>query len=121
MPAALTLVHASAVRASMFEVDVVQRFLVFSPSVSSTITLSRSGAGSVAWVNGTLGVRACQPHTRPMVTLVLPAAVIPLTLLWRAVQSLVSRIACVSDPQSAAGYFVWALVVTGVVSCTSYC
>src|SRR3954469_8001587 len=106
MLAALTLVQAALVRASICDELCDHRFCVFSPSVNSTITLSRSGAGAAAPMSGKLPVRACQPHTRPMVTLVLPAAVIWSTLPCSAVQSVLSGITCVSDPQVAAGNLV---------------
>src|ERR1043166_9973982 len=91
MLAALALVQANAVRASIAEPLELQRFCVLSPSVSSTITLSLSGAGSLPWVSGSLLVSACQPHTSPMVTLVLPDACIASILELRLVKPAVSR------------------------------
>src|SRR5215471_5256883 len=103
MFAAFTLVQAKAVRASIEDSLVLQRFCVLVPSVNSTITLSRSGAGAEASVNGRFDVRACQPHTNPIVTLVLPAACIASTLEFKAVQSVESGIAPARAPQFAAG------------------
>jgi hypothetical protein len=62
------------VRASIEVADEVQRFWVFSPSVISTITLSRSGAGAGA-LNGSFGDSSWKAQERPMVTLVLPLGV----------------------------------------------
>src|SRR5215207_3314216 len=103
MFAALTLTQAAAVRASIDEELVLHRFCVFSPSVNRMMTLSRSGAGAAAPVNGRFNVSACQAHANPIVTLVLPAAAIASILVCIAVQSVESGIACTSDPQSAAG------------------
>src|ERR1044072_4684825 len=91
MFAALALVQARAVPASMLDSLVDQRFCVLVPSVSSTITLSLSGAGSLPSGSGWLEVSACQAQTRPMVTLVFPAACIALILLLRLVKPVVSR------------------------------
>src|ERR1044072_2101422 len=91
MFAALALVQAGAVRASMLDSLDDQRFCVLVPSVSSTITLSLSGAGSLPSGSGWLDVRACQPQTRPIVTLVFPGASIPLCLLLVLVKPVVSR------------------------------
>src|SRR5947209_19160740 len=112
MFAAFALVHASEVRASMLDSLLLQRFCVLVPSVSSTITLSLSGAGSEPWVSGRFGVSECQPQTRPMVTLVLPDACIASILAFRLVQPVssltsVSGIMLVScAPHCEAGYFV---------------
>src|SRR5436305_14250957 len=103
MLAALMLSHAARVRASMTDELWLQRFCVLSPSVKSTITLSRSGAGAAASGKGMLAVSACQPHTRPTVMLVLPAAVIWSTLALSAVQSVLIGRACTSEPQVSAG------------------
>ena len=67
------------------------------------MTLSRSGAGSAACVNGRCAGSACQPHTMPIVTLVFPEAVIASTLLCSAVQSSLSGMAAAGDVQFAAG------------------
>src|SRR5436190_12299912 len=109
MFAAFTLVQAAAVRASIDEPLVVQRFWVLSPSVSSTITLSLSGAGSEPCVIGSLLVSARQPHTRPMVTLVLPdgfiASILELRLVNPAVSSTsVSGMMLVMPEHETAGY-----------------
>src|SRR5215475_6600471 len=107
MLAALMLAQAAAVRASMADWLLLQRFLVLSPSVSRMITLSRSGCGSCAWLNGWLLVKACQPQTSPMVMLVYPTGiadgVILSTLLFRSAHTLLSGMASVSVPQGAAG------------------
>src|SRR4051794_37752502 len=102
---------------------VVQRFCVLSPSVNSTITLSLSGAGSVPCVSGKLLVSACQPHTNPIVTLVLPAGFMASILLLRLVNPVVSStsvrvIMLVTAEQETAGYLVWMSEVGGV-SCVS--
>src|ERR1043165_8039821 len=124
MFAALALAQAAAVRASIDEPLVVQRFCVLSPSVSSTITLSLSGAGSLPWVNGSLLVNACQPHTSPIVTLVLPDACIASILELRLVKPVVSRMSVsvmivVRPEHCAAGNLVW-MSELGVVSVVSF-
>src|SRR5262245_55336234 len=91
MLAALTLSQAFCVRASIELADAVQRFWVFSPSVISTITLSRSAAGAGA-LNGSFGDSSWKAQERPMVTLVLPVGVIASILACSAVQSSVSGI-----------------------------
>src|SRR6476469_6765143 len=86
MLAFLALVQASAVRASIDDSLVDQRFCVLVPSVSSTTTLSRSGDGSAACDSGRFGVSECQPQASPIVTLVLPEACIASILLLRLVK-----------------------------------
>src|ERR1700750_2463269 len=88
--AALALGQAVAVRASIADSLDDQRFCVLVPSVSSTITLSLSGAGSDPSGSGRVEVSECQPKTRPMVTLVLPDAAMASILLLRLVQPVVS-------------------------------
>src|SRR5262245_37602886 len=95
MLAALTLSQAFCVRASIDVADEVQRFWVFSPSVISTITLSRSVAGAGA-LNGSFGDSSWKPHDNPMVTLVLPAGVISSIRALSAVQSSLSGIIAAS-------------------------
>src|SRR3954471_10971502 len=86
MLAALAFWQASAVRASMADELVLQRFCVLSPSVSRMITLSLSGEGSEPCGSGRSLVSACQGHTRPLVTLVFPASFMASLLLFRVVQ-----------------------------------
>src|SRR5689334_16016966 len=102
----LMLLHRAVARASIDEPLVLQRFWVFWPSVRRMITLSRSDAGADPSGNGMLGVSACQPHTRPTVMLVLPAAVMPSILVLSASQLVLSGIAWTSEPHVAAGYQV---------------
>src|SRR6478672_1026464 len=90
MLAFLALVQASAVRGSICESLDDQRFCVLVPSVRSTTTLSRSGDGSAACDNGRFGVSECQPHSSPIVTLVLPDAAIASILLLRLVKPVLS-------------------------------
>src|ERR1044072_2666146 len=125
MFAFLALVQASAVRGSICESLFDQRFCVLVPSVNSTTTLSRSGEGSGACASGRLVVRDCQPHSMPIVTLVLPAAPIESILALRSVKPVVSStsvsgIIDTSDPHCLAGNSVLALPETGVVSDTSF-
>src|SRR5262249_50325854 len=96
-----------------------KRFWVFEPSVSRMITLSRSGCGSDAWVRGWVLVRACQPHTSPMVTLVFPDGFIASTLALNVAQSLVRGSASARPEHMEAGNSVPELPVSGAVSCTS--
>src|SRR5262245_41530760 len=91
MLAALTLSQAFCVRASIEDELDDQRFWVFSPSVISTMTLSRSGAAAGA-LNGSFGDSSWKPHARPMVTLVLPDGVMASILALSAVQSSVKDI-----------------------------
>src|SRR5262245_10645333 len=125
MLAFLMLVQTNAVRASMVD-SVVTFWLwrlshdsVLSPSVRMITTLSRLGAGAVPSGNGRLDVRACQAHTSPMVTLVLPLGLISSTLSLSAVQSVLSGIAFASEPQSSTGYSVLLSASVGGSSCTS--
>src|ERR1700752_3959480 len=121
----LALVQASAVRGSICEALDDRRFCVLVPSVSSTTTLSRSGDGSAACESGRWGVSECQPHTIPMVTLVLPDACIESILLLRLLKPVssstsVSGIIETSEPHCLAGNSVPALPEPGVVSDTSF-
>src|SRR4029079_15672261 len=126
MLAFFALVQASDVRASIEDSLDDQRFCVLMPSVSSTTTLSRSGDGSEACESGKFGVSECQPHSRPIVTLVLPDACIASILLLRLVKpgsssTSVSGIIDTScDPHCLAGNSVLWLPETGVASFTSF-
>src|SRR6476659_1074362 len=99
--AALMLSQTAAVRASICDGLVVERFAVLSPSVSRMMTLSTSGRTVWPWVSGSPGVKACQAQTAPIVTVVVPDGVIESTLASSAIQSPVSGKALVSEPQSA--------------------
>src|SRR5262245_874573 len=89
MPSALILLQTNLVRASISAALVVKRFCVLRPSVRNTMYLSMVFAGALPSVSGTFGVSACQPHTRPMVRLVLPSAFILPSVCLAAAQSLV--------------------------------
>src|SRR5262245_3824611 len=108
MLAAFTLVQASAVRVSIVVPLVTLVLLEFfpdsvlSPWVSRMIAFSRSGFGSDASVSGTPFDSACQAHTRPIVTLVLPFGFIESILVLRSCDLLkagVSGIRVTSEPQ----------------------
>src|SRR5687767_13602979 len=109
MFAALMLEQTSAARESI--VDELVTFVLFElfhasvlrPSVRMMMTLSRSGLGAAASLNGRAAVNACHAQTRPIVTLVLPLGLIWSTLVLSAVQSLVSGNETASEPHSSIG------------------
>src|SRR5215470_9164550 len=98
MLSALALVHTLAVRASITDCVVDQRFWVLVPSVSAMMTLSRSASGAGA-LYGAAGEIVCQAIWIPMVTFVLPVGVMASTLLLSAVQSYDSGIMAVGQAE----------------------
>src|SRR5262245_5952209 len=112
------LLQVASVRASIEAWFVYLRLLVFSPSVSRTMTCWVP-AGRAAALTGSPGVCTCQPQTRPMVWLVLPAATISSTLALSAVQSEDSGMIFASV-QFTAGKYVLVFVDAGGVFWASY-
>src|SRR5262245_47144603 len=89
MLAALMLLQIVEVRESIELALEVQRFCVLRPSVSTIITLSRSGAVAGA-LNRPVGASVSQPQASPMVIFVLPVGVIESILALSALQSLIT-------------------------------
>src|SRR5437868_15005640 len=89
MWAALTFVHAAAIRLStpVLWLDPLpyQRSCVFRPSLSRMTTCCVF-AGSAGGLKGTPWVCICQPQARPIVWLVEPLATMASTSLLNAVQ-----------------------------------
>src|SRR5436190_1106418 len=119
MLADLTLSHARLVRRSICCWMLENRFCVFIPSVSRMITCLVSG-GSGGVLSGPPGLSAFQPHTSPMVWLVLPLATIPSTALCSELQLLVSGTNCCGQvPDWSAGKYEPVMPATGAAAFTS--
>src|SRR3954470_4605202 len=107
------LVQVASVRASIVAWFVLERLFVFRPSVSRMMTCWVP-AGSGGALTGSPVDWTCQPQTRPMVWLVLPAATISSTLALSAVQSEDSGMIFASV-QFRAGKYVVVFVDVGAV------